>query len=105
MFKSVCGGSYCHRRNISGGAHLCGGRHIGTLGGSISASNVPVDADGVAFWGDKTRFSATLCPDYFTISKLDKGGGFLVEKEVVPCCAQMRQTVVEEGLPLPDKKG
>ena len=56
----------------------------GTLGGSIGTLDVPVDADGVAFQGDKTRSCATFCPNWFTISEFDKGGGFLVKEKVVP---------------------
>lgn len=56
----------------------------GTLGSRVSASEVPVDADGLAFQGDQTGFCTTFCPNCLTVSKLDEGGGFLVEEEVVP---------------------
>jgi len=54
------------------------------LGSSIGTSNVPVDTDGLIFWGDKARTQATFCPNCFTVSKFDEGGGFLVKEKVVP---------------------
>ena len=54
------------------------------LGSSVGASDIPVDTDGLIFQGDKTRPCATFCPNCFTVSKFDKGGGFLVEEKVVP---------------------
>ena len=54
------------------------------LGGGLSASNIPVDADGLIFWGDKAQAWATFCPNRFAVTELDKGGGFLMEEKVVP---------------------
>jgi len=56
----------------------------GALGGCVSASDIPIDAYGLAFWGDETCSCAKFCPGRFTVSEFDKGGGFLVEEEVVP---------------------
>jgi hypothetical protein len=60
----------------------------GALGGGISASNVPVDAERLVVGSGETETGATFCPDDLPVNKFCGSSGFEVEENgVPPLCA------------------
>jgi hypothetical protein len=58
-----------------------------TLGGGVSALNVPVNAECLVVGRDKTETGATFCPSDLSVNEFSGSGRFEVEENgMAPLC-------------------